>query len=89
MLLSDRELAIPSHPKHLEKLFETMKINKGLKPSKCQSISFWMNLMRPMSWPQTRPKSIGLALAFFFTLPATSSSGNMQSEVLHKRCQNH
>ncbi|CAL1155516.1 unnamed protein product [Cladocopium goreaui] len=32
MLLSERELAIQSHPKHLEKLFEMMKINKGLKP---------------------------------------------------------
>ena len=32
MLLSERELAIQSHPKHLEKLFEMLKINKGLKP---------------------------------------------------------
>ena len=32
MLLSERELAIQSHPKHLEKLFEMMKINRGLKP---------------------------------------------------------
>ena len=32
MLLSERELAIQNHPKHLEKLFEMMKINRGLKP---------------------------------------------------------
>jgi hypothetical protein len=32
MVLSERELAIQSHPKHLEKLFEMMKINRGLKP---------------------------------------------------------
>ena len=32
MLLSERELAIQSHPKHLEKLVEMMKINRGLKP---------------------------------------------------------
>ena len=30
--MSERELAIQSHPKHVEKLFEMMKINRGLKP---------------------------------------------------------
>ena len=32
MLLSEHELGIQSHPKHLEKLFEMMKINRNLKP---------------------------------------------------------
>ena len=32
MLLSERELAIQSHPKHLEKFIGMMKINRGLKP---------------------------------------------------------
>eukprot|EP00435_Cladocopium_sp_Y103_P045787 s718_g13.t1 len=32
MLLSENELAIQSHPKHLERLFDLLKINKGLKP---------------------------------------------------------
>ena len=30
--MSEPELAIQSHPRHLEKLFEMMKINRGLKP---------------------------------------------------------
>ena len=32
MLLSEHELGIQSHPKHLEKLFEMMKINRNLTP---------------------------------------------------------
>ena len=32
MLLSERELAIQNHPKHLEKFFGMMKISRGLKP---------------------------------------------------------
>ena len=32
ILLSEYELGIQSHPKHLEKLFEMMKINRNLKP---------------------------------------------------------
>jgi hypothetical protein len=34
MLMNEFELAIQSHPKHLEKLFELLKIGRGLKPKK-------------------------------------------------------
>eukprot|EP00435_Cladocopium_sp_Y103_P016308 s4209_g4.t1 len=34
VLLSPNELAIQSHPKHLEKLFELLKIGRGLRPKK-------------------------------------------------------
>eukprot|EP00435_Cladocopium_sp_Y103_P017798 s442_g4.t1 len=34
VLLSPNELAIQSHPKHLEKLFELLKIGRGLRPEK-------------------------------------------------------
>ena len=34
MLMNDFELAIQSHPKHLEKLFELLKIGRGLRPKK-------------------------------------------------------
>lgn len=33
VLLSPNELAIQSHPKHLEKLFELLKIGRGLRPN--------------------------------------------------------
>ena len=34
MLMNEFELAIQSHPKHLEKLFELLKIGRGLRPKK-------------------------------------------------------
>ena len=34
MLMNEFELAIQSHPKHLEKLFELLKIGRGLKPKR-------------------------------------------------------
>ena len=34
MLVNEFELAIQSHPKHLEKLFELLKISRDLKPKK-------------------------------------------------------
>ena len=34
MLLSENELAIQSHPKHLERLFDLMHINRNLKPKR-------------------------------------------------------
>ena len=34
MLVNEFELAVQSHPKHLEKLFELLKIGRGLKPKK-------------------------------------------------------
>ena len=34
MLLSENELAVQSHPKHLERLFDLMHINRNLKPKR-------------------------------------------------------
>ena len=34
MLVNEFELAIQSHPKHLEKLFGVLKLGRGLKPKK-------------------------------------------------------
>eukprot|EP00435_Cladocopium_sp_Y103_P007348 s890_g2.t1 len=34
ILLSDDEMAIQSHPKHLERLFDLMQINRNLKPKR-------------------------------------------------------
>ena len=34
MLVNEPELAIQSHPKHLEKLFDMLKLGRGLKPKK-------------------------------------------------------
>ena len=84
MLLSERELAIQSHPKHLDKPFEMMIINRGLKPKQVPVHQLLDEPVRQMGWPQTRPKSLGHALASFFTLPVTLSSASTQSEDLHK-----
>ena len=84
MLLSERELAIQSHPKHLEKHFEMMKINRGLKP---KQVPVHQLLDEPDETDELAPdkgKPLGHALASFFTLPVTLSSASMQSEDLHK-----
>jgi hypothetical protein len=80
MLLSERELAIQSHPKHLEKLFEMMKINRGLKPKKVPVHQLLDEPDETEEWPQTRPRLLGRALASCFTLPVTLSSASTQSE---------
>ena len=66
MLMNEFELAIQSHPKHLEKLFELLKIGRGLKPKKHQCTLCWMRMTKPRCWTTSRPASTAHALVFFF-----------------------
>ena len=43
-LISDDEMTIQSHPKHLERLFVFPSINRRLKPKKLQDTLCWMSL---------------------------------------------
>ena len=63
LLVNEFELAIQSHPKHLEKLFDLLKISRGLKPKKTPVHP--MRTTRVRCRTAIRPASIVLALACF------------------------
>ena len=86
-LISEDEMAIQSHPKHLERLFDLLCINRRLKPKKTPG--------HPMlDEPDTTAKlSAGDASVYrscigilLYIYQVTTWNVNIPSEVFHKVC---